>query len=77
MKARPIVAFLLYQVLFGALQYLTTLTSFGVASLLAAWSLIVVATWVDNRIFTTQIAQTAIQTVVFGIIIAYVYSGLF
>ena len=74
MQARPIVAFLLHQLIFGSFQFLAHQAPYGLVVLIGAWAAIVVATWVELRGVGFKIAQMAVQTAVFIALLAIYYA---
>lgn len=74
METRPIIALIIYQVAFAALQLLAY-NSYGRLFLVAAWAVVIVATWIDRRTVVHKIVQSGIQTAWFVSLLAGVEQG--
>ena len=74
MESRPIVALILYQVIFAAMQ-LVSYNAHGWLALTIAWIVIIVATLVDTRRTYYKIVQAALQTIWFIVLLVEIDPG--
>jgi hypothetical protein len=74
MEPRPVIALCLHQVIFALFQLLSY-HAYGLAALVAAWSAIVIVTWIETRGNVFKVTQTLVQTGWFGFILGVVHTG--
>ena len=74
MKPRPVIALLLYQLVFAVLQ-LVAYNAHGWLALVTIWTVITVTSLIDTRSARYRITQVAIQTVWFVILLAGIDPG--